>query len=133
VPATALLNGTNVLSVSLHKGPSSPGVLFDASLDATEAPPVAGAEKPLAFNEISGASDASFYIELKNTTTSALSTAGWTIVASTGQTVTIPPRSSPAGGLITLNAAALGFTPADGTKLFLMAPGGTLLRDAREV
>ncbi|HWB01726.1 MAG TPA: lamin tail domain-containing protein [Verrucomicrobiales bacterium] len=133
VPAGSLLNGTNVLAVSLHKAASSPGVLFDMSMEATEMPPEPGSERPLVFNEISGAADASFYVELKNTTGAPLNTAGWTIKTSTGQTVPLPAQSIPSGGLITLNAAALGFTPADGTRLYLMAPGGSILRDAREV
>ncbi len=133
VPATALKNGANVLAVSLHKAAGSTGVLFDAALEATESPPEPGAERTLVFNEITGASAASFYVELKNTTGSAVSTAGWTIVSSTGQTVPLPAQSIAAGGYLTLDAAALGFTPADGTKLYLMGPGGALLRDARAV
>ena len=87
----------------------------------------------LRFNEIAGASDAAFYVELRNFSASAVETTGWSIKASTGQIVALPAQSVPAGGYLVLNAAALGFTPTDGAKLFLIAPGGTELRDAREV
>ena len=133
VPAGSLVNGTNVLAVSLHKAVSSTGVLFDAALESTETPldPSAGAQ--LLFNEISGANDAGFYLEFRNTSASALNTSGWSITASSGQTVAIQPQSVAPGAFLTLDAPALGFTPADGTNLFLIAPGGGELRDARQV
>ena len=132
VPAAALLSGTNVLAVSLHKAGASPGVIFDAALESTESPPDPNVN-PLRFNEIAAASDASFYLELRNTSGGAVSTSGWSIAASSGQTVAIPAQSLAAGDYLVLNAAALGFTPADGTKLYLLAPGGTELRDSRAV
>lgn len=133
VPAGSLLNGTNVLAVSLHKAVSSPGVVFDAALESTETPVDPNAGGRLIFSEISGASDAGFYVELRNISGSAIDTTGWTIKATTGQTVALPAQAIAAGGFLTLDAAALGFTPADGTRLFLIAPGGSELRDAREV
>jgi hypothetical protein len=133
VPVDALLNGTNVLAVSLHKAVASPGVLFDAALESTELPPDPDAADQLRFNEIAGAGDAAFYVELRNSSASAVDTTGWMLKASTGQTVALPPQSIPAGEYLVLNAAVLGFTPNDGTKLFLVAPGGVELRDSREV
>jgi hypothetical protein len=133
VPVDALLNGTNVLAVSLHKAVTSPGVLFDAALESTEMPPDSNAADQLRFNEIAGAGDAAFYVELRNASASAVDTTGWSLKASTGQIVALPSQSVAAGDYLVLNAAALGFTPNDGAKLFLLAPGGVELRDSREV
>ena len=133
VPSSALVNGTNVLAVSLHKGPGGTSSYFDAALESTELPADPDTAAALRFNEITAASAPSFYIELQNISGAALNTAGWTVGTSTGQTVALPAQIIPTGGLITVDAVALGFTPADGTRLYLLAPGGTQLRDAREV
>jgi hypothetical protein len=133
VPAGALLNGTNVLAVSLHKAASSPGVLFDAALDSTETPVDPSTGPQLLFNEIAGANDVAFFVELRNPSAAVTNTSGWRIVASTGESVAIPPQNIPSNGFLTLDVTALGFRPLDGTRLFLLAPGGTELRDAHEV
>jgi hypothetical protein len=132
VPAGALVQGANVLAVSLHKAASSPGVLFDASLDSTETPvdPAAGG---LVFNEMSGAGDANFFLELRNTSSSAINTDGWMIKTSAGAAFALPAQVVPAGGLVSFTAAVLGLAPADGLRLFLFAPGGATLMDAREI
>jgi hypothetical protein len=133
VPAGALVNGTNVLAVSLHKGAGGTSSYFDAAFESTELPADPNTAGQLRFHEVSGASDAAFYVEFENTSGAALNTSGWSLTSSTGQSVALPAQVIPAGGLMTMDAAALGFTPADGTRLYLMAPGGSLLRDAREV
>jgi hypothetical protein len=133
VPSTALVNGTNVLAVSLHKAAGSTATTFDAALDSIETPADPNALNPLQFSEIAGALDQAFYIELKNTTGAALNTAGWTLRTSTDLSVALPAASIPAGGLLSVNAASLGFTPLSGMRLFLVGPGGTTLSDAREV
>jgi hypothetical protein len=45
----------------------------------------------------------------------------------------LPVQTVPAGGLLVIDAAALGFVPASGSKLFLVSAGGAEIRDAREV
>ncbi len=131
LPSTALVTGTNVLAVSLHKAPGSAGAYFDASLQALETPvPPAPAFR---FNEITAAGAAGFFVELRNLSTTVQNTAGWVVRASTGQTVTLGSQSIAAGGYVALTTAELGFTPANGTRLFLLAPGETALRDSREV
>ncbi len=132
IPSTALVVGTNVLAVEVHQSAASTDMVFGASLVASE---TAAVPSPSAFvlNEISGALDASFYVELRNTSASAASTSGWSILASTGQTYTIPTQTVAAGGYLVISAATLGFTPLDGTRLYLLALGGTEVRDARDV
>ncbi len=133
VPPDALLNGTNVLAVSLHKAAASPGVLFDATIESTETPPDPNAAAELRFNEIASASDPNFFVELSNTSSVPLNTTGWSIITSTGQMVTLSARTIPAGGFLALDTAALGFSPLDGARLYLLAPGGAQLQDSRAV
>ncbi len=135
LPATALLNGTNLLAAEVHQASGgNTDLLFGAELriSALPGPPPAPAPS-LVLSEVAGAADAAFFIELANTAATAASTEGWTLVTSTGQTVALPAVSVPAGGWTSFDAATLGFGPADGVKLFLFAPGGTSLRDARVV
>ncbi len=134
VPATALVNGTNVLAVSLHKGPASSLTFFEASLEAIESPAPPEVAAKFRFNEIAGASAGigSFYVEIKNNSAAPLSTSGWTLVSSSGQSVALPVQTVAVGGLFSLDAAAMGFTPIDGAKLYLVS-GGTTLSDARVV
>ena len=131
LPATSLVQGTNVLSVSLHKATGSTGVVMNTTLRTLETPVPPGPS--LQFSEFAPGGSVGFFVELRNQSSAAVSTAGWSIQASTGQNVAIPSQSIPAGGYLALTPAELGFTPASGTRLSLIAPGGTLLRDAREV
>ena len=132
IPVDALVSGANVLSVEVHQNAANTDMVFGAELVASETPLLPAAPS-FVFSEITAASDVNFFVELRNASTSAASTSGWSIAASTGQTVAIPAQSIAAGGYLALNAATLGFTPLDGTKLVLLAPGGTELRDSREV
>ena len=133
VPATNLVNGANLLAVSLHKAAGSTATYFDATLESVEIPADPAAPAALQFSEISGATDPGFYVEFRNNSAAALNTSGWTLSSSLGQSVALPVQSVPTGGFFTMNTAALGFTPVDGTRLYLLPPGGTALSDAREV
>ena len=94
-----------MLAVSLHKA-ASPGVFFDATLESTE---------------------------LRNVSASVVLTNGWSIKSSSGQSVALADLCISSGGYLTLNVADLGFTPANGARLFLVAPGGAKLRDSQTV
>ncbi|MEO8351779.1 MAG: lamin tail domain-containing protein, partial [Chthoniobacteraceae bacterium] len=96
-------------------------------------PPDPNGGAQLRFNEIASASDPNFFIELRNTSSVPLNTTGWSISASSGQTVALSAQTIPAGGFLALDAAALGFAPTDGTRLHLLAPGGAELQDSRAV
>jgi Lamin Tail Domain/CotH kinase protein len=133
VPSAALTTGANVLAVSLHKGPGSTATYIDAALESLELPADPAAAPALQFSEISGAGEFSFFVEFSNNSSTALNTAGWTLTTSLGQSVPLPAQSVAAGGYFSMTSGALGFTPADGTRLFLLPPGGTTLSDARVV
>ncbi len=132
IPSVALVVGTNVLAVEVHQSAASTDMVFGVSLVASEAAAVPS-PSAFVFNEIAGALDPSFYVELRNTSANAASTSGWSILASTGQTYTIPAQTVAAGGYLVISAATLGFTPLNGTRLHLIALGGTEVRDARDV
>ncbi len=130
----ALVSGTNVLSAEVHQfAGGNNDLLFGAELATTSVPGPAPASPPsLTFSEITAASDANFYIELRNTSGAAMSTSGWSILTTSNQSAVLAAQNIAAGDYLVLNAAALGFTPGNGVKLFLLAPGAEL-RDAREV
>ena len=132
IPTDALVSGTNVLAVEVHQHTANPDMVFGATLVASELPLLA-TPSPLIFSEVAGAADANFFLELRNTSASAVNLNGWTVATTDGQSAAIAPQSLAAGEYLALNAATLGFTPANGAKLMLLAPGGTELRDAREV
>ncbi len=132
IPSTALVVGTNVLAVEVHQSAASTDMVFGVSLVASEAAAVPS-PSAFVFHEITSALDASFYVELRNASASAASTSGWSILASTGQTYAIPTQTVAAGGYLVISAATLGFNPLDGTRIYLLALGGTEVRDARDV
>lgn len=134
VPSTALItSGENVLAVELHQAAGSADAYFDAELEVLESPQPPSFASQLAFHEISGASDTSFFVELKNTSGAILSTTGWSLMSSTGLNIPLPATTMAAGGFLVLDTATLGTAPTDGTKLYLVGPGGSVLSDAREV
>ncbi|MES2467525.1 MAG: lamin tail domain-containing protein [Verrucomicrobiota bacterium] len=134
LPGTALVSGTNVLAVEVHQQAAvDPDMLFAASLSTAEEPaPLPGLVPGLVLNEITSATDPAFRVELANEGTQPVVLTGWTLRSSSGASVSLPAQSLAAGGFLSLDAGALGFTPLDGDRLFLIAPDG-LLTDARAV
>lgn len=87
----------------------------------------------LVFSEITGATDANFFIEVQNKSLSPVSTSGWSVLISTGVSFALPAQSVSASGVASFTAGSLGLAPADGMRLYLIAPGGTEIRDARTI
>ncbi|MDG2124251.1 MAG: hypothetical protein P8J87_11160, partial [Verrucomicrobiales bacterium] len=136
LPATALINGTNILAVEIHQdNPASNDMLFATLLDAVEQPAPPLAEAPgLVFNEISASGTTPFAIELRNIGSSPVDLAGHTITLSgAGGTYPLPAQSLEPGQFLAIDSSTLGFTPVDGDRLFLLGPGGTRFIDARKV
>ena len=132
IPVDALVSGTNVLAVEVHQNTANPDMVFGAMLVASEAPLLATASS-LIISEVAGAADANFFVELRNTSANSVSTSGWSIATTNGQSAAIAPQTILAGGYLSLDAAALGFTAANGAKLMLLASGGAEVRDVRMV
>lgn len=122
----ALVSGTNVLAVSLHKAASDPSAFFSASLAGTETPGDPGQSATLQLNEIAGALDPTFFIELRNNSASAISTAGYTLSISGGASFTLPTISLTAGALVSFTESQLGYRPAAGDKIVLLAPNASI-------
>lgn len=132
IPSTALVRGNNVIAVEVQTFAADPDMLFGASLTASEQPPAPADQVPgVVFNEIS-AGGAGFQLELANLGASAIDLTDYIIRSSTGAGALLSGLLNP-GAFLVLNAAQLGFTPANGDKLFLFKPGGSELADGREV
>lgn len=94
----------------------------------SERPP----SRPLVINEVSGAG-APFWLELYNHGTAPLVLDNYILATSAGHSHTLAPATLAAGTFLTLDAARLGFTPADGDKLFLYSAGKAEVIDAAEL
>lgn len=135
LPATALVNGNNVLAVSLHSSSGNSTTAFASSLEGTELPPDPASSVGLMFSEVSPALDPSFFVEIQNPTAFPISTSGYTleISGSTPATVPLPDTTLNPGDFLVINQAQLGQLPADNDKFFLFPPGSGSVSDARRV
>ncbi|MES2476368.1 MAG: lamin tail domain-containing protein [Verrucomicrobiota bacterium] len=120
-PATHLAQGTNVLAVSLHKATAGEGAFFAATLTGIESPPSPQQAAILQLNEIAGTGDASFFIELRNPGSMPVSTAGYTLSIAGGASFALPTAMVPAQGIVSFTEAQLGYRPAAGDKIVLLA------------
>lgn len=137
IPANAFVSGENVLAVELHQpGPDDVDALFGMTLDLTETPPSPNKSPELIFQEIAGTSSATdaFFVELKNSGSDNLMLEGYRIRGSAGQEFVVGPDVRLASGsLLSLNEDTLGFRPAKGDKVFLIAPGESSIIDGAVV
>lgn len=129
-----LAPGINVLAAEVHQFAGSHDLLFGAALSVVETPmlPQDG-EEGLVFNEISAAGAESPFIELLNTGNTDLSLAGWTIQSSGGGSIALPAETIGSDRWHVITGEALTAAMGQGDRLFLTAPGGHVLRDAREI
>lgn len=111
--------------------PSAPDVVWGASLEAREILPPASSV-PLVINEIGGASDAVWRVEVRNTGGSAIDVASVVFASSAAPTqgVTLPSQMLAPGALLVLDEAQLGFRPPQDGKLFIYGSGGNGLVDS---
>ena len=134
VPSAALVPGTNRLSVEVHQFASgNSDVVFGAELDIENFAPVPGAPPALRFNEIPGATDPSYWIELINAGASSIDTTGIIITAANDplRQFSLPASSLAPGALLLIPGESLGFRPAESEKLFLFSPARAQLLDSR--
>jgi len=122
VPSSALVSGTNVLAVSLHKASGNSSSFFTGALAATEQPPDTTQAPSLQINEIAAVSDPAFFIELRNNGTSTVSTSGYKLSIAGGAAFTLPAISVPSGGFVSYTKAQLGLNPVADDKIVLTAP-----------
>jgi hypothetical protein len=132
VPSGDLKLGENVLAVEVHQfTPGSNDIVFGAELVAeVTLPDPETALPPLAFSETT-AVGANYALELMNLSDAPLPLAGFAITRSNGAgRYDFSAQTLPGGARLTLTAAQLGFTPAFGEKLFLVAENDTVVVDA---
>lgn len=119
VPAGLLVGGTNVLAAEVHQdSAASPDMLFGAQLEAATLPAAARDNPVLRFTEISAATDATFRVELRNSSSSLLSLAGFTLSDSNGQTFALSGTLA-AGAYLVIDETTAGWRPLDGARVFL--------------
>ena len=90
---------------------------------------------PLVLNEVSGAGDAVFFVEIVNQSNAAVSTSGF-ILSINGLATTnveLPDTTLQSGQFLQLSEEQLGRRPAMGDQLFLRTPGGASVADGQEV
>jgi hypothetical protein len=134
LPGAALRAGVNTLAVEVHQAISSPDLLFGAELvTVRQATAPSDASPSLVFSEISGAATTPFQVELLNASTTTLPLEGWSLRATSGEIVPLPPQALAAGARLVLDSTTLGFVPADGTRLSLWGPDGRSFADSRAV
>ncbi len=140
VSNAALQPGLNVLAVEVHQTASlsDNDMVFGADLTVHVSPPPPSAfdSGGLVFNEISGASETDFRIELVNRSGQAIDTEGYVLVRRGGEfdtEYTLGPQSLAPGAFLVLDSAALGFGAAGGDKLFLITPNARAVADSLEV
>jgi len=141
VPAPAYLgpfelanvrSGTNVLAVELHQGPDGDNdVLFGAELSLTVTNVLVPPPLPLAFNELSPATNNSSWLELINYGSTPVNLGGCVVDwrGATHTSYLFPPHTLEPGELMQLPEATLGFRPEPDDRLFLYAAGNSRVLD----
>ncbi len=131
VSPSALVTGENTFAVELHQ--SSVGnadAFFLATLDLIETPPAPTFTSAVTLSELAGATDATWFAELRNTGAGSVSLTGYTLSTSAGASYALSGTLA-ADALLSLDQATLGWRPLDGEKLFLTGPG--IVADAQVV
>jgi hypothetical protein len=137
LPASLLINGTNLIAVEVHQATTNDGdMVFGAELVAIEHPPsVTNFFDPgLAFNEVSAGGANSFSVELINRGTQSVALAGFVIQRSgTSLEATLPAQTLAPGAFAVFDQAALGFIPKNNDRLYLLPPGRGSVIDTVEI
>ena len=113
-------------------GPKQNDVVFGAQFVAREVLPAPGTSA-LVINEISGSTDATWRVELRNTGGTTLDLSGCVIAASNAPAGLALSGSLAPGALLVLDETQLGFRPALADRVFLYNAARTALLDAAVV
>ena len=122
-PGSGVGSGACLDEIEVY-APVPPDVVWGASLEAREILPPAS-DLPLVINEIGGALDATWRVELRNTGSSPLELGGLILAGSDAPLagLTLPAQSLAPGALLVLDESQLGFRPGEDDRLFLYGPG----------
>lgn len=126
IPSSGLINGTNVLAVSVHTGAADNTAWFTANLRGVETPVDPDLPAALEIHEIAASDAATFFIEVRNPSEQPVVTEGFEleVAGSLAATDPLPATTLPVGGVLHFTEAQLGFRPATGDKIILRAPNG---------
>ena len=134
ISAASLVSGTNVLAVEVHQAVgSADGPLLGVDLVST---PLPTPPTRLAFNELSAATNAQFWLELVNYGTNNIQLEGYAIVRDGPEslydaTYVFPAgQSINAGGYRAVTNTTLGFHPVSGDRLYLLPPARDKVLDS---
>lgn len=134
LPNTALVKGTNVLAVEVHRASTGASLFFGADLSMTVTNKLQADTLPLAFNEISNPKATDGWIELINSSDSSINPQGCVIVrqrsGNPNQQYTLALPALGPGETMLLTKAALGFGLDSGDTFFLYNPGQDTVLDA---
>jgi hypothetical protein len=133
LPNSALVTGTNVLAVELHRSAANDGVLFGADLSLTVTNLLSPPPMALAFNEFSSATNADFWVELINRGQTSLDLEGCILARLGGATnadYIFPAQTLAPGAFVQIAQAELGYTVDPGQRLILYGPGRFSVLDA---
>lgn len=91
--------------------------------------------RTISLNEVAGAVEPTFSLELTNHGAAPQNIGGYVIAASTPGVAAfiVGAQTLPPGGLVAYTETQLGFRPVDGDRLFLYAPGQVAVVDGIEV
>ena len=129
-PGSGLNSGACIDELEIY-APVSPDVVWGASLTSQEIIPPA-ASLPLVINEVGGALDGTWRVELRNTGSTPLDLGGLVLAGSDAPFAgyTLPAQSLAPGALLVLNETQLGFRPGEDDRLFLYGAGRTGVADS---
>jgi lamin tail-like protein/CotH protein len=135
IPVNNMTVGDNLLAVEVHQSSQDNDVLFAAAVNATEMQAASAEPIKIAINELTGAGDAQFWVELVNYGETAIDVTGYAISCAGGVTgeYIFPSGTLNAGDYLTVSSGALGFWPGDEDRLFLYVPGKDAVLDAAVV
>ncbi|RIK78824.1 MAG: hypothetical protein DCC68_14305 [Planctomycetota bacterium] len=134
VPAGALRIGRNVLAVEVHQfSAAANDIRFGAELFVTETPLPPDSLPRVVINELPGALDAAFFVEIKNDDAAPRDIGGWIVKRQSmlPAEFVLPPTVLDPGELLVLDEATLGFDAAEGNRIFLIRDGGQTVVDGR--
>ena len=134
-PGNGIGSGTCIDELELYSNsfPTTPDVVFGAQLVAREIIAMTGSG-PIVINEVGGASDPLWKIELRNTGAAAVDVGGLVLATSLNPTgYVLPPQTLAPGAFLVLDQNALGFRPQSGDRVFLYNAAHTVLVDATTV
>ncbi len=99
--------------------------------------PTPPANRTLAFNEFSAATNTDYWLELVNSGTNGVALGGYVVALDRSTNATtefvLPATTLAAGDFLVLHDTTLGFHPVSEDKLYLFAPGHTSVVDAVSV